>query len=104
MEGRDKGGERKRWGFWDRGNSTRERHGGEKEKTQIWMMVNSRMRGRKREDQERAERMSEGRDTEIQRDRGRKNKCKPLRINSLISLRGRMEKRGFPPPILSASL
>lgn len=34
----------------------------------------------------------------------KKNKCKPLRINSLISLWGRMKKRGFPPPILSASL
>lgn len=53
-----------------------------------------RMRGRKSEDQEGAERMSEGRDTEIRRDRERKkNKCKPLRINSLISLWGRMEKK-----------
>lgn len=38
------------------------------------------------------------------RGRGKKNKCKPLRINSLISLWGRMKKRGFPPPILSALL
>lgn len=80
------------------------------EEMQKWIMVNSGMRGEKREsemegkDQEGAERKSEGKDSEIQRDRERKNKCKPPRINSLISLWGRMEKRGFPPPILSASL
>lgn len=76
------GGERARdGGFGDRGNSTREGHEGEKEEMQIWMMVNSRMRaekhkgrmrGRKSQDQEGAERMSEGRDTEIQRDREKK--------------------------------
>lgn len=75
---RDKKGERKRWGYGDRRNSTREGHGGEKEEMQIWVMVNSRMRsekhqermrGRKSEDQEGAERMSEGRDAEIQREK-----------------------------------
>ena len=54
--------------------------------------------------------MSEGRDTEIQRDRERKNKCKPLRINCLISLWGRMEKKristSYPlsSPLISLSL
>lgn len=74
--------------------------GVEEEEMQIWMMVNSRMRaekhrmrGRESKDQEGAGRMSEGTDTEIHRDRERKNKCKPPRINSLISLWGRMEKK-----------
>lgn len=44
-------------------------------------------------DQEGAERKSEVKGSEIQRDRERKNKCKPPRINSLISLWERMKKK-----------
>lgn len=84
-------------------NSTTEEYGRLEEEMQIWMTVNrdraenykQRMRLRQSENQEGAKKMSGGRDTEIQRDREgeKKNKCKPPRINSLISLWGRMEKK-----------
>lgn len=63
-------------------------------------MANSGMRAEKHnasemegKDQEGAERKSEVKGSEIQRDRERKNKCKPPRINSLISLWERMKKK-----------
>lgn len=71
---------------------------------QKWIMLNSRMRAQ-RENEMETQRSGGSRENVrrhkivksrlIERERGKKNKCKPLRINSLISLWGRMKKEDF---------